>query len=145
VALGHGRRQRQRPIPRELGRGRALLRRPPDSLLATHAAYYVATGVWPLLSRRTFERVTGPKADFWLAQTVGALIATVGIGLAESSRRRNVSPELRTIAILSAASLSLIDIIFVGRRRIRPIYLLDAGAEVALIAAWLWPFRPKQA
>jgi hypothetical protein len=68
----------------------------------------------------------------------------VGIGLAESLRRRDVSPEVRKIAILSAANLTLIDVIFVGRRRIRPIYLIDAVAEVALIAAWFWPGRSER-
>jgi protein-S-isoprenylcysteine O-methyltransferase Ste14 len=34
-----------------------------------------------LVSRRTFEAVTGPKADFWLAQTVGVLVACIGSAL----------------------------------------------------------------
>lgn len=36
----------------------------------------------------------------------------------------------------SAAGLSLIDLVFVARRRISPVYLLDAAAEAALVAAW---------
>jgi hypothetical protein len=116
-----------------------LPRRPPNSLLAAHAAYYVATGVWPLVSRRTFERVTGPKAEFWLAQTVGVLVASIGAGLAQNLRHRDAPPELRTIAIASAAGLALIDVIFVSRGRIRRVYLADAAAEAALIAAWLRP------
>jgi hypothetical protein len=104
---------------------------------AVHAAYYVATAVWPLVSRRTFERVTGPKADYWLVQTVGLLVGSIGLGLAQNLRRRGaVSPELRTIAIASAASLALVDVIFVGKGRIRPVYLADAVAEAALVAAW---------
>jgi hypothetical protein len=114
-----------------------LSRRPPKSLLAAHAAYYIATGVWPLVSRRTFEGLTGPKADFWLVQTVGVLVAAIGGGLAQNLRRREASPELRTIALASAAGLALIDVIYVSRRRIRPVYLADAAAEGALIAAWL--------
>jgi hypothetical protein len=105
---------------------------------ASQAAFYVTTGVWPLLHRRSFERLTGPKVDFWLAQTVGATVAAIGAGLAHAaSQRRPVAPELRTVAVLSAAGLALIDLVFVARRRISSVYLLDATAEVALIAAWL--------
>ena len=35
--------------------------------------YYVATGVLPFVSRRAFEALTGPKREWWLVQTVGAL------------------------------------------------------------------------
>ena len=101
------------------------------------AAFYISTGVWPLLHRHSFERVTGPKVDFWLAQAVGATVAAIGTGLAQAaSQHRQVSPELRTVAMTSAAGLALIDLIFVARRRISPIYLLDAAAEAALVAAW---------
>jgi hypothetical protein len=106
-------------------------------IAALQAAFYISTGLWPLLHRDSFERVTGPKFDFWLAQTVGATVAAIGAGLAHAaSQRRRVSPELRTVAITSAAGLMLIDLTFVARRRISPVYLVDAAAEAGLIAAW---------
>jgi hypothetical protein len=105
---------------------------------SVQAAFYVGTGVWPLVHRRSFERVTGRKTDFWLAQTVGLTVTTIGIGLAHAvARRRGVPPELRTVAATSAAGLALVDFSFVARGRISKIYLADAAAEVALIAAWL--------
>jgi hypothetical protein len=48
-----------------------------------------------------------------------------------------VSPEVRTIACASALGLALVDVVFVARRRISPVYLLDAAAEVGLVAGWL--------
>ena len=106
-------------------------------MAALQAVYFVSTGLWPLLHRKSFERVTGPKADFWLAQTVGVTVAAIGVGLAQAaSRRRRVPPELRTVALASAAGLALVDCYFVARRRISPVYLLDAIAEAALIAGW---------
>lgn len=106
-------------------------------MAALHAAYYVSTGFWPLVHRPSFERVTGAKTDFWLAQTVGVTVAAIGLGLAQAaSRRRPLPPELRTVACAGAAGLALIDLLFVARRRISAIYLVDAAAEVALIAAW---------
>jgi hypothetical protein len=98
--------------------------------------YYLATGVWPLLSRRTFEAVTGPKADFWLAQTVGVLVASLGAGLLEAARRDHVTRELALVGAFAAAGLAATDTVFVLRGRIRPIYLVDAVVDCALAAAW---------
>jgi hypothetical protein len=47
-------------------------------VLAAQGAYYVATGVAPFVSRRAFEVVTGPKLEWWLVQTVGALVTAAG-------------------------------------------------------------------
>jgi hypothetical protein len=108
------------------------------------AAFYVATGIWPLLHRRSFERVTGPKTDYWLAQTVGLTVAAIGIGLAQAvPRGRGVPRELRTVAATSAAGLALVDVWFVGRGRISKIYLADAVAELTLVAGWLF-FRDRR-
>jgi hypothetical protein len=109
---------------------------------ALQAAYYVSTGLWPLVHRGSFERLTGAKTDFWLAQTVGVTVAAIGVGLAQTAtRRRPVPPELRTVACAGAAGLALVDVLFVARRRISAIYLVDAAAEVALIGAWANPWR----
>jgi hypothetical protein len=114
------------------------VRRTPAGVAATQAAYYAATALWPLVSRRTFERVTGPKSDFWLVQTVGVLIGSIGLGLAQNLRRGTaMPPELRTIAVGSAASLAVLDVLFVAQGRIRRVYLLDAVGEAALVAGWL--------
>src|SRR3954452_99023 len=118
-------------------RGRDRLRSR-QLLLVAHAGYYVLTGVWPLVPRRTFEKVTGSKEDFWLAQTVGVLVGAIGLGLAQNLRRSGaVSAELQTVAVASAAGLALADVVFVSKGCIRRIYLLDAFAEAALVAAWL--------
>jgi hypothetical protein len=98
----------------------------------------VTTGLWPLLHRRSFERVTGPKVDFWLAQTVGITVAAIGLGLAQAgSRLPRVPRELRTVAITSATGLAFVDLYFVTPARIPKIYLADAAAEIALVLAWL--------
>ncbi len=44
-----------------------------------------------------------------------------------------------------AAGLTAIDTIYVARKRISPIYLLDAVTEIALIAAWIWTGRREHA
>lgn len=109
-------------------------------LARLQALVYLAPGVWPLVHIRSFEAVTGPKADRWLVKTVGALVTTTGLALALAGRRRRFALDLVLVAAGNAAALAAIDVVYVARGRIRPIYLLDAVAEIALVAAWtrLW-------
>jgi hypothetical protein len=115
-------------------------------LARLQAIFYVATGVWPFVSMRAFEAVTGPKVDRWLVKTVGALVAVIGCALALASGRRQLAPEVVLVAAGSAAALAAIDTVYVAKRRISPVYLLDAVAEIALVAAWarLWWQSPRR-
>jgi hypothetical protein len=99
-------------------------------------AYYSGTGLWPLLSMRSFEGVTGPKRDHWLVKTVGMLVTAVGLTLMRAGHRGRVHPDVSLLAGLSAAALAAIDLVYVSRRRISPVYLLDALPEVCLAAWW---------
>ena len=40
-------------------------------------AFYLATGLWPILHLRSFEAVTGPKLEGWLIKTAGTLITAI--------------------------------------------------------------------
>ena len=106
------------------------------ALAIGQGAFYVATGVWPIVSLRTFEAVTGPKADGWLVKTAGVLITAIGAGLTTAGLRGRVTPDMKLIAVGAAAGLTAIDVVYVARRRIARVYLLDALAEVGLIGAW---------
>ncbi|HEX2208646.1 MAG TPA: hypothetical protein VHG93_13250 [Longimicrobium sp.] len=107
-----------------------------DALALAHGAFYAATGAWPLLHMRSFEAVTGEKTDDWLVETVGALLTVGGAVMMMAGLRRRVTPEIALLAAGSAAALAAIDVIYTGRRVIRPVYLLDAVAEAGLVAAW---------
>jgi hypothetical protein len=102
--------------------------------IAAQGAYYVATGVAPFVSRRAFEAVTGPKREWWLVQTVGALVTAVGAGLLSAAAHDRVTPELESIASGCATALAAIDIVYVARGRIAPAYLGDAAVELVLLA-----------
>lgn len=106
------------------------------SLAIGQALYYAATGIWPLVSINTFQMVTGPKTDLWLVKTVGVLITVIGGVLGMAGARRRMSPEIEVLAVGSAVALTAIDVVYVAKRRIAPIYLLDALAELVLIAGW---------
>jgi hypothetical protein len=106
-------------------------------LARTQAAYFIASGLLPLVSMRAFEAITGPKTDRWLVKTVGLLVAVIGFGLASAGYRRQVSPELALIAAGSAGAVAAIDVVYVAKRNISPVYLGDAVIEAALLIAWL--------
>jgi hypothetical protein len=105
------------------------------AVIAGQGAYYLLTGVAPFVSRRLFVRATGPKREWWLVQTTGALVTAIGIGLLSAALRDRITPDLVAIASGSALSLTAIDVIYVAKGRIAPTYLADAAVEAALIAA----------
>jgi glucose dehydrogenase len=98
--------------------------------------YFLITGVWPLVSIGTFQRVTGPKNDLWLVRTVGLIIAVIGATLVVSGATGDIQPPVIVLAILSAAGLAGIDIFYSLKRVISPIYLGDAFLETCLILWW---------
>jgi hypothetical protein len=97
--------------------------------------YYLLTGVWPLLSIRTFEAVTGPKVDRWLVKTVGVLVAVIGSALLIDARRPSAGS--RALGIGSAIGLGGVDVVYAARGRIAKVYLLDALLEALLVGVWL--------
>lgn len=105
-------------------------------LAVVQGGFDVVTGLWPIVHLRSFEVVTGPKLEGWLVKTVGALISVVGGVLVSAGLRNRVTPEVRMLAVGSAAALTLVDLIYTAKRRIAPVYLLDAVVEVGLITGW---------
>ena len=89
-----------------------------------------------LITSRTPLRVSffGGGTDYpeYFERRPGAVI-----GMA--ARRPSAKPqrEIVTLAVGSALGLAGIDVVYVAKRRIRPVYLLDALAEVLLAGAWL--------
>lgn len=98
--------------------------------------YYLATGVWPLVSLRSFTAVTGPKVDGWLVRTVGLLVGVTGIVCLLSAWLGRFPPEVAVLAVGNAAALTFVDVYYVAVGRIPKVYLLDVPPEVLLIAGW---------
>lgn len=99
--------------------------------------YFLLTGLWPLASIDTFQMVTGSKTDIWLVRTVGALVAVIGGVLLFTYFQETITTPIILLGIGSALALLIIDVVYVTKDIIEPIYLLDAIVEAALIIWWL--------
>jgi hypothetical protein len=102
-----------------------------------YSTYFILTGVWPLISIRTFMMVTGPKTDLWLVRTVGLLVTSIGLCVAVSAAQRQFPLPVIVLAIAASLALLLIDVVYVIKGTISRIYFIDAAIEAVLIVAWL--------
>jgi hypothetical protein len=117
-----------------------------DGLLWLQGGYCLITGIWPLVSIETFQAVTGRKtdhlptgleSDHWLVMTVGVLVTAIAVTLLTAAWRRQETFEMAVLGLATAVGLTAIDIIYVSRRVIAPIYLIDAGVEILIAIGWL--------
>ena len=69
--------------------------------------------------------------------TVGVLVIAIGVVLLCAARSGRTTPEVALLGAGSAAALAGIDVVFVARGVIAPVYLADAAAEGLLILGWL--------
>ena len=107
-----------------------------NKLATAQGTYFLATGIWSIVDIDSFQKVTGPKTDLWLVKTVGMLVSAIGASLLNAGTARRVEKDVEFLAVSSALGLTAIDVWYAVRKRISRIYLLDAVAELAIIAGW---------
>ena len=96
-------------------------------------------GLWPLLHRKSFEAVFGPKTDRWLVKTVSGLLVVNGLTQLGTTSTPESIGQARRLGIGTAAVLATIDLIYAPIGRISKIYLADAVVELGWIVAWSFP------
>lgn len=106
------------------------------ALALTQGLYYLISGGWSLVDIDSFQKVTGRKTDLWLVKTVGLLLAAVGAGLILAAIKTQFGSALIVIAMGSAAALLAIEVNYVFRRIIPPIYGVDAAVEAGFLVWW---------
>lgn len=106
-------------------------------VMRVQGAYFLVTGLWPVVNMHSFELITGPKTDDWLVRMVGLLAASIGLTLLAAARRLRPSGEAVLLSCTSALSFTAIDIIYVFAGRILEVYLLDALVELCFVALLL--------
>lgn len=99
--------------------------------------YFFVTGVWPLVSMKTFLMITGPKTDLWLVKTVGVILAVIGAVLIVAQVNGQINTPIMILALGSALGLVIVEFIYVAKRVISPVYLGDAFVELILMAWWI--------
>jgi len=107
---------------------------PTNAVILAQGIYFVITGVWPILSIRTFIAVTGPKKDVWLVKTLGGLIAVAGGALISASLNDLSLPAI-ILSCGSALTLGWIDIWYSLKNVISKVYLADAVVQSLLVFA----------
>jgi hypothetical protein len=116
-------------------------------ILVTQGMYYLLLGVWPIIDIRSFQAVSGPKTDHlvsgreedhWLVITVGGLIAVIGFILLVTAWRRRFFLEIALLGASAAVMLAIIDMVYVFRKVIAPIYLADAAVEMVFLCGWIF-------
>ena len=96
---------------------------------------YVTTGLWPVVHLASFEHLTGEKYDDFLVHTVGLLLFTIGAALLRALHAGRPLADVALVPAGAAASLLAIDVAYFLNGRLPPVYLLDAAAELAFLAA----------
>lgn len=108
------------------------------TILTCMGGYYLLTALWPIFHMKSFEAVTGKKTDHWLVKTVSVMIlGSAVVFLLPWWLERDVTLEMRVLAIMNAAGLTVIDVYYSLRGRIRKIYLADAACELVFLALLL--------
>jgi hypothetical protein len=112
-------------------------------LARAHGGFNIATGLWPLLHRRSFEKVFGPKVDGWLVSTVSGLLVVNGVVQARTRPTPEAVAQARRLGMGTALVLAAIDLRHAPSGRISRTYLLDAAAESGWIVAWVASLRRR--
>lgn len=108
-----------------------------DQLAPAQGLFNVVSGGWALVHRKSFEAVFGPKADWWLVQTVAGLLVGNGLTRLISGRDEGSLAQARRIGMATAATLLAMDLRYGVAGWIRRTYLLDAPVDAAWIPLWL--------
>ena len=101
-------------------------------------AYYLASGLWPLVAIASFQAVTGPKTDIWLVKTIGLLLVVIGLALLLAASRRRVALQTTVLGGGTALALIGIELVYVFNGTIAAVYLLDTVLEIGFLAGWLY-------
>jgi hypothetical protein len=105
-------------------------------LALAHGVFNVLGGLWPLVSMRTFELVSGPKVDRWLVRTVCGLMVANGLVQVGAARSGEGLRQARQVGLGTAGVLAVVDVVYVAAGRISRVYLVDAAMEAGWVAAW---------
>jgi hypothetical protein len=99
--------------------------------------YYLVTAIWPLVHIQSFMAVSGPKTDIWLVKTVAVLLVAICLCFISHLLFTGNKWPVSVLAIACCLGFLFIDCYYSFNGVISRIYLLDAGAQIILLALWI--------
>ena len=105
------------------------------ALRMAQGAYYIASGLWPMLHVRSYEAATGTRSP-GPEQAIGGVVAAVGAALLVGGGI-GASPRMRGLGIGAAVALGLGGAYLLARRRVSAVNVIDALMQLGFAAAWL--------
>ncbi|HFK5529368.1 TPA: hypothetical protein ACGZ99_003449 [Elizabethkingia anophelis] len=99
--------------------------------------YYILTGIWPLINIESFIRVTGPKTDIWLVQTVGLLLLPYGLLCFYMANNTKKYPVIAIALALCSLSLAGINVYYYMKHAINWVYSIDFIIEMIFLVYWI--------
>jgi len=103
------------------------------TIFLLQGAYFIITGIWPVLGMESFLLATGPKQDTWLVEMVGLLSASIGLTYIVAALRNGRLPFV--LGYAAAVSFLFMDVVYVAKDVIARVYLIDAFVQLAFIAS----------
>lgn len=103
-------------------------------LTAAQGAYYVVTGLWPVVHLPSFATVAGPKPDAFQTRVTGALFAVIGASLLTASTAPGRGRDARLMGLVTAISAATVTAAHLGRVRwtLRAEAVAEAGTAALL-------------
>lgn len=99
--------------------------------------YYLATGLWPILSMASFQVVTGPKTDLWIVKTVALLLIVIGSALLAAAYQSKGGIPITILGLGTSLALVVIELVHIADGIISPIYLIDTLIELFFAVGWI--------
>jgi hypothetical protein len=99
--------------------------------------WYLANGIWPLLSMRSFEAVSGPKPDAFQTRTAGVLFLAAGLALQPWSGSPYATDHDGTRILAAATAAGTAGVIWAHARSVRWTLLAESLLEAGFATAAL--------
>ncbi len=102
-------------------------------------AYYVVTGLWPVVATEHYMRATGQESHAGVARALGGAVAALGVALALDLIPRRPA---RWVGIGSALLLGSGGAYFAARGRGVPTNATDTAMQLAFAISWIARGKP---
>lgn len=115
-------------------------------VLGGQGAYYIITGLWPLLHFSSFASLVAFRVNPFQAHVFAAVIIVVGGSLLEAARREPPGPFPTILGIAVASAIALVSLVWLPRLAVASLLWADLAVEVAfaIALAILYPRTPPE-